>query len=65
MDLYEQQTEPAQRSRCSDYPMSFYSWQGKDIFLYPRTSTSALWTARTLIQWVLAVLSQARKSLGH
>jgi len=33
MDLYEQQTELAQHNRCSDYLTSFYSWQGKDIFL--------------------------------
>ena len=65
MNLYEQQTESTQHSRCSDYPTSFYSWQGKDIFLYPRTSATALWTTWTLIHWVLAVLSQVQKSLGH
>jgi len=26
MYLYEEQTESAEQSRCSDYPMNFYSW---------------------------------------
>jgi hypothetical protein len=65
MDLYEQQTEPGQHSRLVTSLWVPIPGRGKDILLYPRTPTPALWTSWTLIQSAVAVLSQLRKSLGH